>query len=127
MGVYYKGDGCKSCPVENCQTMQYRGSTCAAQRAKCGVEADPFSWGDKIRSSDNEYIARQLYNFFVGGMKTMAECAGIDIPDIFDKESEDRYCTVVMKQLNAPYQELQDVALGYINSHKQKEKTTHTE
>lgn len=34
------GSGCKNCPVENCETMHYRGSTCAAQRAKLGL-GDP--------------------------------------------------------------------------------------
>lgn len=95
------GDGCKNCPVESCQTLQYRGSTCTAQRAKCGVTEDPYSWGDKIRSEDNEYIAKQLYNFFVGGMKTMAEAAGFQMPDVNINQAF--YLQVVEKQLDGAY------------------------
>lgn len=34
------GPGCKNCPVEKCETMIYRGSVCAAQRAKLSL-GDP--------------------------------------------------------------------------------------
>lgn len=34
------GSGCRTCPVEKCETMNYRGSVCAAQRAKLGL-GDP--------------------------------------------------------------------------------------
>ena len=34
------GSGCKNCPVEKCETLNYRGSVCAAQRAKLGL-GDP--------------------------------------------------------------------------------------
>lgn len=99
------GDGCKTCPVQQCQTMHYRGSTCAAQRAQCGVTEDPFSWGDKIRSETNEYIARQLFNFMVSGMQLMAEIAGIEMPDLYTKVNKEQYLEVVLKQLYSPYEE----------------------
>ena len=34
------GSGCKNCPVEKCETLNYRGSVCAVQRAKLGL-GDP--------------------------------------------------------------------------------------
>jgi hypothetical protein len=34
------GIGCRNCPVEKCETLNYRGSVCAAQRAKLGL-GDP--------------------------------------------------------------------------------------
>lgn len=33
-------EGCKTCPVAPCETMVYRGSTCAAKRARYGL-GDP--------------------------------------------------------------------------------------
>lgn len=44
-----RGSGCINCPVKHCTTMQYRGSTCAAQRALYGL-GDPSTAGDKIRA-----------------------------------------------------------------------------
>ena len=51
------GSGCKNCPVNPCETMNYRGSTCAAQRAKFGL-GDPQTNADRIRAmSDEELVA----------------------------------------------------------------------
>lgn len=44
-----RGSGCINCPVKPCNTMMYRGSTCAAQRACYGL-GDPSTVGDKIRA-----------------------------------------------------------------------------
>lgn len=44
-----RGSGCKNCPVNPCTTMQYRGSTCSAQRARYGL-GDPSTVGDKLRA-----------------------------------------------------------------------------
>ncbi len=97
------GDGCKTCPVQNCQTMQYRSSTCAAQRAQYGVNEDPYSWGDKIRSESNEYIAAQLVNFFISGMESMAELAGVQIPNLHESTNKEKYVDIATEMLNAPY------------------------
>ena len=43
------GSGCINCPVKPCNTMRYRGSTCAAQRACYGL-GDPSTVGDKLRA-----------------------------------------------------------------------------
>ena len=101
------GEGCAKCPVKNCQTMQYRGSTCAAQRARLGIESDPMTFGEKIRSSDNDYLARQLYVFFVGGMKTMAGAYGLDMPTL-DETKESLYLNVIMAELEKPYSEKEE-------------------
>ena len=50
------GSGCKSCPVKPCETMNYRGSYCAAQRAKFGL-GDPMTNGDWIRDMTDEELA----------------------------------------------------------------------
>lgn len=48
------GSGCKNCPVKPCNTLYYRGSYCAEQRAKFGL-GDPMTNGEKIRAmSDRE-------------------------------------------------------------------------
>ena len=51
-----RGSGCKTCPVQPCETMQYRGSTCAAQRANLGL-GDPKTIADEIRSMGDEEMA----------------------------------------------------------------------
>lgn len=37
--------GCYNCPVKNC-TAEYRGSECAANRAKEGIDTDPLTNGE---------------------------------------------------------------------------------
>ena len=37
--------GCYNCPVKNC-TAAYRGSECAANRAKVGIDTDPLTNGE---------------------------------------------------------------------------------
>lgn len=54
-----RGSGCKNCPVQHCTTMNYRGSTCAAQRAKFGL-GDPMTNLDRFRAMDEKEIARFL-------------------------------------------------------------------
>ena len=53
------GSGCKNCPVKPCETMNYRGSTCAAQRAKFGL-GDPQTNADRIRAMSYEELAQML-------------------------------------------------------------------
>ena len=36
-----QSNGCKTCPVEKCTTLHYRGSVCAALRSAAGIETDP--------------------------------------------------------------------------------------
>lgn len=56
------GSGCKTCPVKPCQTMHYRGSTCAAQRAKHGL-GDPMTNADRIRAWNDHELAETIANF----------------------------------------------------------------
>ena len=60
------GSGCKNCPVNPCETMNYRGSTCAAQRAKFGL-GDPQTNADRIRAMSDEEMAEFLYTEFLDG------------------------------------------------------------
>ena len=48
--------GCKNCPVNPCETINYRGSTCSAQRAKYGL-GDPMTNADRIRAMSDEELA----------------------------------------------------------------------
>ena len=59
------GSGCKNCPVNPCETTNYRGSTCAAQRAKFGL-GDPQTNADRIRAMSDEELCEFLsqYSFF---------------------------------------------------------------
>ena len=57
------GSGCKTCPVKPCGTMNYRGSTCAAQRAKYGL-GDPKTNADKIRGMSDEELAERFASLF---------------------------------------------------------------
>lgn len=53
------GSGCKSCPVNPCETMNYRGSTCSAQRAKYGL-GDPMTNADRLRAMSDEEMAKRI-------------------------------------------------------------------
>lgn len=56
------GSGCRTCPVKNCRTTQYRGSECAAQRAalNCG---DPETNEDYITSLRGEALVDWIDSF----------------------------------------------------------------
>lgn len=99
--VELPGSGCASCPVQGCQTMRYRGSTCAAQRAKLGLD-DPMTWLDKIRSESDEYLARQLVIYFVGGMKSICDIMDVELPELNEKTFE-MMVEKQLKQLYEPY------------------------
>lgn len=49
------GGGCVGCPVNPCQTLTYRGSTCTAQRARFGL-GDPLTNADWIRAMSDEEL-----------------------------------------------------------------------
>lgn len=53
------GSGCEKCPVKPCETLNYRGSTCSAQRARYGL-GDPQTNGDLIRAMNDEELAKFL-------------------------------------------------------------------
>ena len=57
----HKGSGCLKCPVNefDCDA-QYRGSRCAALRAKAGVDFDPKTNADRIRAMSDEELAETL-------------------------------------------------------------------
>ena len=59
------GSGCINCPVKDCQTMHYRGSTCAAQRAKYGL-GDPLTNADQIHRWDIDNHAEFLHAVHLG-------------------------------------------------------------
>ena len=67
------GSGCKNCPVKACETMNYRGSTCSAQRAKLGL-GDPMTNADRIRAMSDEELAKFLCDI------STAECCDRSCP-----------------------------------------------
>lgn len=67
------GIGCKNCPVNPCETMNYRGSTCAAQRSKFGL-GDPQTNADSIRAMSDEELAKWLCSI------STAECCDRSCP-----------------------------------------------
>lgn len=95
------GSGCASCPVENCQTMRYRGSTCAAQRDKLGL-GDPMTWVDKLRGESDEYLARQLAIHFISGMKSICDIMDVELPEL-NEETFEMMVEKQLKQLYEPY------------------------
>ena len=56
------GSGCKNCPVKPCETTNYRGSTCASQRAKFGL-GDPQTNADRIRAMSDEELSVFFWEF----------------------------------------------------------------
>ncbi|MGN0998666.1 MAG: hypothetical protein ACI4PO_03865 [Faecousia sp.] len=90
------GSGCKNCPVKNCITITYRGSTCAAQRAKLGL-GDPKTMADWFRSLDDEKMVNAIWclinavqqdeSFFCQNKK---ECQ--DILDVQGKDVPPDWC-----------------------------------
>ncbi len=57
-----QGSGRKNCPVTPCETMNYRGSKCSAQRAKFGL-GDPMTNADSIRAMNDEQLSMFLWRF----------------------------------------------------------------
>ena len=51
-----KGSGCYNCPVKGC-TAAYRGSRCAHLRELAGIDTDPKTNADRIRSMSDEELA----------------------------------------------------------------------
>ena len=62
-----RGYGCASCPLKQECDSSYRGSYCAAARAKVGVDFDPQTIGDKIRTMEPEQFAELLSQKFRDG------------------------------------------------------------
>lgn len=65
--------GCKNCPVKNCDTLQYRGSRCAALRDKLGLgdpaESTPYDLEYKgVRCVEVNW-EKQVFTFEVNGEK----------------------------------------------------------
>lgn len=59
------GSGCSTCPIKDCDA-QYRGSRCAAQRARLGLE-DPMTNADKIHSMSEQELVRLLVHTVADG------------------------------------------------------------
>lgn len=82
-----KGIGCNHCPVNqwDCDA-QYRGSRCAALRAQAGVDDDPKTIGDTIRTMEPEKLASLLADTFCHGFGTTEILAWLEKPVADSKE-----------------------------------------
>lgn len=69
--------GCNSCPVKNC-VATYRGSTCAANRARMGEDTDPLTRGDYVRTMSDEELAAWLLRSQNLWLMFFAEKAGME-------------------------------------------------
>lgn len=73
------GSGCNTCPVKGCDTMNYRGSRCAALRHQHGL-GDPMTNADRIRAMSNEELAKFLERS-TGGCETCATVCTCNGPE----------------------------------------------
>lgn len=69
-----KGEGCKVCPVKNCDTMSYRGSRCAALRHEAGVYRDPRTNFEVFKEMVTKMTADQMAKLIVEYRWTCEEC-----------------------------------------------------
>lgn len=75
-----KGMGCLKCPVSQWECdAQYRGSRCAALRAKAGADSDPEENAVTTQNAKDDLISRQAL---------LAEIKGPNRPDIYDGAEE---------------------------------------
>ena len=102
------GSGCKTCPVINCETLNYRGSTCAAQRAKLGL-GDPMTFADKIRNMSDEELTAAIYQLIYAKDPAMWFCKGKkECGDLMDNNQDipDEMCLeCLLKKLQQPAEE----------------------
>lgn len=60
-----KGEGCKTCPVKNCDTMVYRGSRCAALRHQAGIYSDPRTNFEAFKEMSSRMTVDQMAKFIL--------------------------------------------------------------
>lgn len=56
------GSGCYSCMENRHCTADYRSSRCASTRSRAGLDFDPFSHGDNLRTKSDHDLAEFLAN-----------------------------------------------------------------
>ena len=60
-----KGEGCKTCPVKNCDTLAYRGSRCASLRHQAGAYRDPRTNFEALKEVFSKMTSGQMAEFIV--------------------------------------------------------------
>lgn len=68
-----KGSGCYNCPVKGC-TAAYRGSRCAHLRELAGVDFDPMTNADRLRSMTDEELAAFIVDKSPGMFSSNGRC-----------------------------------------------------
>lgn len=73
----YVGGGCRTCPVENCETWTYRGRICASQRWRYGITNDPQTKAEKLGIEIKYMTDEELYKFlkeYIKSFERMKKC-----------------------------------------------------
>ena len=74
----FLGEGCKTCPVKNCDTTVYRGSRCAFLRDSAGVYRDPTTNLEALKKVIAGMTAQQMAEFIVEYRWTCDDCPEYD-------------------------------------------------
>jgi hypothetical protein len=61
-----------------------------------------MTWIDKFRGEDDEYVARQFVNLFLGGIRSFCDMMEVDMPEL-DEETYQRFINKQLNQLHEPY------------------------
>ncbi len=101
------GSGCNTCPVKGCDTMNYRGSRCAALRHQHGL-GDPMTNADRIRAMSDEELADILYKQTdldgqIKSCQNLPECA--ELLDTEEGIPEHKCKDCLLKWLQTPVKE----------------------
>ena len=72
------GEGCKTCPVKNCDTSIYRGSTCAALRHQAGVYHDPQTKFEAIKEKISQMTVEDFCYYFYDFVWDCSACPEYD-------------------------------------------------
>lgn len=75
----FLGEGCKTCPVKNCDTTVYRGSRCAFLRDSAGVYRDPTTNLEALKKVIAGMTAQQMAEFIVEYRWTCDDCPEYDL------------------------------------------------
>lgn len=80
-----KGSGCHNCPVRRC-TAAYRGSRCAHLRESAGVDFDPMTQGDRIRSMSDRDLALYMAGKIASVQIKLIEDQGYEVTGAAKKQ-----------------------------------------
>ena len=105
-----------NCPAKPCGTMNYRGSTCSAQRAKYGL-GDPMTNADRIRAMSDEELTSAIYQLINATDPALWFCKGSkECGDLMDANEDipDEMCKAcLLAKLREPAEEKPKLPSGF--------------